>query len=128
MRNLRAYYSASIAEFLRQSSSEIIGVIHSNNISAETTIQQSNTWETEVRILKEQLSSFGDGRIIFEYTIPRMGKRVDAVVLYKNIVFCWNSNAVIQNIVNPHMIKCTTMLWTCGIFRRKVTINCLFLL
>lgn len=87
MRNLRSYYSASIVEFLNQSSSEIIGIIHSNDISAETTIQQSNTWESEVQILKNQLSSFSDGRIIFEYTIPRMGKRVDTVVLYKNIVF-----------------------------------------
>jgi hypothetical protein len=33
------------------------------------------------------LRAFSDGRIIFEYTIPRMGKRVDAVVLYRNIVF-----------------------------------------
>lgn len=87
MRNLRSYYSAPIAEFLQQSSSEIIGIIHSNDISAETTNQQSNTWESEVQILKDQLRSFSDGRIIFEYTIPRMGKRVDAVVLYKNIVF-----------------------------------------
>ena len=82
MRNLRSYYSASISEFLQQSSSEIIGIIHSNDISAETTIQQSNTWKSEVQILKDQLRSFSDGRIIFEYTIPRMGKRVDAVVLY----------------------------------------------
>ena len=87
MRNLRSYYSATIAEFLQQSSSEIIGIIHANDISAETTIQQSNTWESEVQILKDQLHSFSDGRIIFEYTIPRMGKRVDAVVLYKHIVF-----------------------------------------
>lgn len=87
MRNLRSYYSATIAEFLQQSSSEILGIIHSNDTSAETTIQQSNTWESEVQILKDQLRAFSDGRIIFEYTIPRMGKRVDAVGLYKNIVF-----------------------------------------
>ena len=87
MRNLRSYYSASIADFLRQSDREILGIIHANDISAETTIQQSNTWESEITILKDQLRAFSDGRIIFEYTIPRMGKRVDAVVLYKNIVF-----------------------------------------
>ncbi len=87
MHNLRTYYSATIAEFLRQSSSEILGTIHTNDSSAETTIQQSNTWESEVQILKGQLRSFPDGRIIFEYTIPRMGKRVDAVILYQNIVF-----------------------------------------
>ena len=81
MRSLRSYYSATIVEFLQQSSSEILGIIHSNNISAETTIQQSSTWESEVQILKGQLRSFADGRIIFEYTIPRMGKRVDAVDL-----------------------------------------------
>lgn len=87
MRNLRSYYSTSIPAFLQQSSNEILGVIHANDISAETTIQQSNTWEIEVQILKEQLAALTSGRIIFEYTIPRMGKRVDAVVLYKNIVF-----------------------------------------
>ena len=87
MRNLRSYYSATIAEFLQLSDSEILGIIHSNDISAETTIQQSNTWESEVQILKNQLRSFSDGRLIFEYTIPRMGKRVDTVVLYKSIVF-----------------------------------------
>lgn len=87
MRNLRSYYSASIADFLRQSDREILGIIHANDISAETTIQQSNTWESEITILKDQLRAFSDGRIIFEYTIPRMGKRVDAVVLYRNIVF-----------------------------------------
>lgn len=85
--NLRAYYSASIAEFLRQSVHEIVGIIHTNDASAETTIQQSNTWEAEIRILKSQLKDFAEGHIIFEYTIPRMGKRVDVVVLYRNIVF-----------------------------------------
>ncbi len=87
MRNLRSYYSATIANFLRQSDREILGIIHANDISVETTIQQSNTWESEITILKDQLHAFLDGRIIFEYTIPRMGKRVDAVVLYRNIVF-----------------------------------------
>lgn len=87
MRNLRRYYAAGIDEFLRQSDSEILGIIHQNNISAETAIQQDNAWEVEVKILKEQLRDFADGRVIFEYTIPRVGKRVDAVVLYRNIVF-----------------------------------------
>ena len=87
MRNLRCYYAESVETFLRQSSKEITGIIHSNDVSAETSIQQSNTWEIEVDILKKQLADFDEGRIIFEYTIPRMGKRVDVVLLYKNIVF-----------------------------------------
>ena len=43
MRNLREYYSSSIKEFLVQSTAEILGIIHQNCISAETTIQQNNT-------------------------------------------------------------------------------------
>lgn len=61
-----------------------MGTIHSNDSSAETTIQQSNTWAREVEILKDQLRGL-DGRVIFEYIIPRMGKRVDVVVLHKRV-------------------------------------------
>lgn len=86
MRNLRFYYSSPITDFLCRQTAEILGIIHSNDISAETTIQQSNTWEIEVEILKDQLRGL-DGRVIFEYTIPRMGKRVDVIVLHKNILF-----------------------------------------
>lgn len=87
MKNLRSYYSANIKEFLSQSKSSILGIIHSNDISAETSIQQNNAWEEEIQVLKNQLSGLTDGKIIFEYTIPRIGKRVDAVFLYNNIVF-----------------------------------------
>lgn len=87
MRNLRAYYSSTIEKFLKKSNSEILGIIYKNDASAETKIQQSNTWEQEISILKKQLADINNGRIIFEYTIPRMGKRVDVAFLYKNIVF-----------------------------------------
>lgn len=82
MRNLRCYYSASISEFLSQSNNEILGIIHSNDSFSEVRLLQSNTWMSEINILKEQLSNYDEGQIIFEYTIPRMGKRIDIVILY----------------------------------------------
>lgn len=87
VRNSRAYYSATINDFLHQETNAILGTMYSNDSSAETTIQQRNSWEQEIEILKDQLANLGDGRVMFEYTIPRMGKRVDVIVLYKNIVF-----------------------------------------
>ena len=69
MRNLRSYYASPVTYFLQQSDKEILGIIHANDISAETTIQQGNTWEIEIQVLKEQLHGFSEGRIIFEYTI-----------------------------------------------------------
>lgn len=64
-----------------------MGIIYSNDPHSETRLQQGNTWESEIKILKQQLSEMTEGRIIFEYTIPRMGRRVDVVILHANIVF-----------------------------------------
>ena len=77
MRRLRSYYSASTAYFLQQSDKKILGTIHTNEMSAETTIQQGKIWKNEIQVLKEQPRELGEGRIAFEYTIPGMGKRVD---------------------------------------------------
>lgn len=87
MRNLRSYYSAPIQTFLSQSQEEILGTISANNVSADTTVLQRNAWGVEISILKQQLTALTGGRVIFEYTIPRMGKRVDVVVVYNNIIF-----------------------------------------
>jgi len=81
----RAYYSKSVGSFLKQSNSEILGeiVINSGNID----VLQRNAWEEQIEILKRELSAFVDGHLLFEYTIPRVGKRVDVVLIYNGIVF-----------------------------------------
>ncbi|MDU2558528.1 MAG: DUF2075 domain-containing protein [Anaerococcus prevotii] len=80
------YYEDYINNFLNSDNDYILGKISNNNSSAETRIQQKNTWIEEIQILKRELNGL-DGRVIFEYTIPRMGKRVDNIILHKNIVF-----------------------------------------
>ena len=86
MFKLNSYYEDSINKFLNRDTDNILGIISSNDSSAETKIQQKNTWIQEINILKRELKGF-DGRVIFEYTIPRMGKRVDNIILYNNIIF-----------------------------------------
>lgn len=86
MVRLNSYYEDSINKFLNKDIDNILGIINSNDSSSETKIQQKNSWIEEINILKRELKGF-DGRIIFEYTIPRMGKRVDNIILYNNIVF-----------------------------------------
>ena len=82
----RAFYSESIMRFFSQSNEEILGILASNN-SFELTDLQRNTWQEEIRILKSEISEFKDGWIIFEYTIPRMGKRIDAIIILRGIIF-----------------------------------------
>lgn len=89
MNSLRAFYQSSVSKFLKSDNDKILGEINKNNYSFETKIQQKNTWIREIEILKRELKNLidEDSRILFEYVIPRMGKRIDNVILYKNIVF-----------------------------------------
>ncbi|MCW2279528.1 DNA/RNA helicase domain-containing protein [Heliophilum fasciatum] len=81
----RSYYSASLREFLMQSEDQILGELARNNeFSLDDT--QKWAWMNQIKILKKQLNGF-DGKIIFEYTIPRVGKRIDNVFIHKGIVY-----------------------------------------
>lgn len=87
MKNIRCYYSADIAEFLFETPKSILGTITANDPAAETLYQQKATWIEEIALLRSALAGFTEGRILFEYTIPRMGRRVDVTLLYRNIVY-----------------------------------------
>jgi hypothetical protein len=81
----RHYYSNSISSFCNSTNDEILGIISRNNeFSSEKT--QSDSWIKEINILKAILKNY-DGAIFFEYSIPRMGKRIDVVLIIKNVLF-----------------------------------------
>ena len=81
----RAYYSATIEDFLNTSPEEIIGKITlKNEFSLEQT--QKDAWLAEIIILREVLSLY-KGSIYFEYSIPRMGQRIDVVLLIGAVIF-----------------------------------------
>lgn len=87
MRNTRCYYSADLFQFLHENPQTILGIICENDSFSETTLLQKNTWSEEINILQKEFARFDEGRIIFEYTIPRICKRVDVVFLHKNVVY-----------------------------------------
>lgn len=83
----RAFYSNSIANFLDSSSEEIIGILALNN---QFSLEQSqrDAWLEEIKILKDVLLSYKkNGSIYLEYSIPRMGQRIDAAVLIGSVIF-----------------------------------------
>lgn len=81
----RAYYDDSIANFLIDSTEEIIGKIAlKNEFSLEQ--NQKDAWFAEINILKEILPPYS-GSIYFEYTIPRMGQRIDVVIIIGAVIF-----------------------------------------
>ena len=84
---MRAFYSNTFEEFLKENRSEVLGIIATNN-GFDLNDLQKNTWIYEITLLQSILSDFDKGsKVIFEYTIPRIGKRIDNVLLIDNIVF-----------------------------------------
>ena len=82
----RSYYQNYIDGFLKDSEDKILGVLAKNN-EFELEDNQRRSWIKQIKILKNIFRSIDDGFIAFEYTIPRMGKRIDNVFLYRGIVF-----------------------------------------
>ncbi len=83
---IRACYSNSIPEFLSDSENSILGSLGRNHPNDIEKLQE-NAWIGQIKILKRQLAKINDGHILFEYSIPRMGKRVDNILLLNGIVF-----------------------------------------
>jgi hypothetical protein len=82
----RAYYSNIINDFINEDSQTIYGQISGQYDLNKLNIQQSNAWKSQIEILKETISIFS-GKIYFEFTIPRMGKRVDNILIIGNCIF-----------------------------------------
>lgn len=82
---LRAYYSASIADFLQASTDEVLGKLSRNNDFALIHTQR-DAWVAQIDILNKILAG-REGSIYFEYSIPRMGRRIDAVLLIGPVIF-----------------------------------------
>lgn len=81
----RYFYSASISDFLNTPQESIIGVLVQNNqFSTEQT--QVQAWSKQIELLKSILNEF-DGGIYFEYSIPRMGRRIDIVLIIAGVIF-----------------------------------------
>ena len=82
----RFFYQNNIANFLATSEDAILGALAKNNTFDLVDLQR-NAWLYEITFLKELLHNEKEGQIIFEYSIPRLGKRIDVVLLLHGIVF-----------------------------------------
>ena len=82
---LNYYYSDTIDQFLKKTRNEILGQITSLN-QFDSNRNTNQSWERQIDILKESLIGL-NGELFFEFSIPRMGRRVDCVLIIQNIVF-----------------------------------------
>lgn len=85
----RCLYNNEIKDFLNESENSILGIL-SRNYHGTVQSTQTDAWLEEIIIIQNLLKSLNniDGQIIFEYDIPRLGKRIDVTLLINGIIFC----------------------------------------
>lgn len=82
----RAYYKNSIIDFIAEDNNSILGQLSLNHSNRSLEDLQKNAWVKQIEILKDQLQGI-TGHVYFEFAIPRMGKRVDNIVVTKDSIF-----------------------------------------
>jgi hypothetical protein len=80
-----AYYAAPLRQFLADTPDTILGQL--THQAQDVTALQRYAWVQQIAVLQQQLSIFADGAIALEFSIPRMGKRVDVVIILCGIIF-----------------------------------------
>ncbi|HRH05218.1 MAG TPA: DUF2075 domain-containing protein [Burkholderiaceae bacterium] len=82
----RAYYSEIVSDFLLESTDSVIGKITQNHPQSLEYLQ-TGAWATQVEILQSAINGLHEGHIFFEFQIPRMGRRADVLLIYKDLIF-----------------------------------------
>ena len=81
-----AYYYAAIAEFLEADPDAIYGQLATHH-GHSLELAEKVAWLEQIQLLRQGLRSVPEGWLAFEFSIPRMGKRADAIILLGGIVF-----------------------------------------
>ena len=84
---MRSYYSRDLKEFLHDDDTDSI---FNTLVAASGPVvvqQQKEAWKDEIQILKKEMCALDSGRVFLEFTIPRMGKRADAILIFSGMVF-----------------------------------------
>lgn len=83
----RAYYGAGLREFRSSSDESVVAaLVRASPFAIETT--QRDAWLKEITIMRAALADIaGDGLIAFEFVVPRVGKRIDVLLVLAATVY-----------------------------------------
>jgi len=81
----RAWFQAPIGRFLELDIATVIGHLTSNS-DVDIVPAQVDAWAYQIDFLRKRLERMR-GLIFLEFNIPRMGRRIDALLLINSIIF-----------------------------------------
>ena len=82
----RSYYSASTADFVRESPDAIFGAL-STHYDFPLELPQKRAWTFQIEHLAGALKELPPGYVFLEFEIPRIGRRADAILLIDGVIF-----------------------------------------
>lgn len=82
----RAWYQASLRDFLAADTRAILGELTARSGSFAVEPAQTQAWLQQIDLLRATLRHWPSGSVFFEFEIPRMGRRIDAVLLLGDAV------------------------------------------
>jgi len=86
---MRAYYSNSVKAFIEEDVNTIEGKLATSSTEFHTLLNtQQNSWVSFIDIMKKALvhTEWANAQILLEYKIPRRSKRIDCVLLIKDLI------------------------------------------
>ncbi len=81
----RFWYGAAIGEFLDSDADDILGKL-SRHAGDGHFADQRDAWLAQIDLLHSQLRGL-EGWVFFEFNIPRMGRRVDVILVLGSVIF-----------------------------------------
>lgn len=106
----KAFYQATIQEFLASSEESILGILAQNN-HYELTQEQRNAWEIEVSLLQKNLTGFS-GYIFLEHAIPAWANGLTQYFLWEMAFLSLSLKLEVAHLNNMPLSKLWTMLST----------------
>jgi hypothetical protein len=82
----RFSYKSGVPEFLNTPNDQILGSLTDQHRHRQLEQQQINAWRYQIKELKQVLIDFSEATLLLEFEIPRIGKRVDAIVILNGAI------------------------------------------
>ena len=87
---MTAFYFDKIENFLKKNNEEIVGILSEKQTrTLDLNPKQNESWKLQIELFKQnfrKMHNFNDTAILIEYPLLRLSKRLDTIILFKNLI------------------------------------------
>src|ERR1700750_3017597 len=105
-----AYYTAMARDFVTADPDAVYGVLGRHHAHTQE-LEQKAAWLEQIRLLQAGLAKTPDAWLALEMSIPRMGKRADAIASWMASSLSWSSRSMPMSSRPRPSSRPRTMRW-----------------